>query len=82
MEQIVLTEEELKSLNDFKVRQSQLILELGQNEFMNIALKNQKNQILQNLDYLKQEEEKLGMDLNEKYGDGNIDLDTGIFSKV
>jgi hypothetical protein len=82
MEQIVLTEEELKSLNDFKVRQSQLILELGQNEFMNIALKNQKNQILQNLDYLKQEEEKLGMDLNEKYGDGNIDLNTGIFSKV
>lgn len=82
MEQIVLTEEELKSLNDFKLKQERLIFELGQNEFMNIALKNQKDQILQSLDLLKQEEENLGIKLNEKYGDGNIDLKTGVFSKI
>jgi hypothetical protein len=82
MEQIVLTEEELNSLKDLKSKQEKLIFELGQNEFMKIAIDNQKSQILQNLDLLKQEEDYIGIELNKKYGDGNIDLNTGVFSKL
>jgi hypothetical protein len=82
MEQIVLTEEELNSLKDLKSKQEKLIFELGQNEFMKIAVDNQKNQIIQNLDLLKQEEDHIGIELNKKYGDGNIDLNTGVFSKL
>jgi prefoldin subunit 5 len=82
MEQIVLSSEELQLLKNLKNKQDQLIFNLGQNEYLKKDIQEQINSILDELKKIKQEGENIGKSLNEKYGDGNIDLNTGIFSKI
>tara|TARA_Y100000389_G_scaffold198211_1_gene234273 strand:+ start:1046 stop:1345 length:300 start_codon:yes stop_codon:yes gene_type:complete len=86
---IKFTEEEISSIKGFRDNFSQITARLGEIEIENIILKSQQS----TLDKLKLDEEskyvklreeeiKLAGELKEKYGDGEFDLETGIFTPV
>ena len=79
MEKKVLTTEELQSLKGFQTTRSQIINDFGVIEFQIQELKTQKEMITKVLSDLKIEENKVSQQLQEKYGEGNIDLNSGEF---
>jgi hypothetical protein len=79
MEKTVLTTEELQSLKGFQTTRSQIINDFGIIEFQIQELKSQKEMITKVLSDLKIEENKVSQQLQEKYGEGNIDLNSGEF---
>jgi len=71
MSQIIkLQEEELQNLKSSQNQISQLTYGLGQLEV-------QKANLITQLGQTQTELNKLGKDLQEKYGEGSIDLETG-----
>jgi hypothetical protein len=71
MSQIIkLQEKELQNIKDAQTKITQLIYGLGQLEV-------QKTNILAQLEEAQLEQNTLGKDLQEKYGEGNINLETG-----
>jgi hypothetical protein len=70
MEKKVLTPEELQSLREIERKQSDLMFKLGQLEYQRVILKN-------DVQFLENENLRLGKLLTEKYGEGKISLETG-----
>ncbi len=77
MEKKVLTPEELQSLRDLNEKQISLISTLGQIEYQIILLNKQKESLKSQIETIESENTKLGKILTEKYGDGNLSLETG-----
>ena len=77
MEKKVLTPEELQSLRDLNEKQISLISTLGQIEYQIILLNKQKESLKSQIEIIESENAKLGKTLTEKYGDGNLSLETG-----
>lgn len=67
---IKLQEEELQNIKGAQTKITQLIYGLGQLEV-------QKTNVLTQLEEAQVEQNKLGKELQEKYGEGNINLETG-----
>jgi len=82
MEKIVLTTDELQSLKNFQSTRSQIINDFGIIEFQIQELKTQKEMLVGALANLKVEENKVSQELQEKYGEGNIDLTSGEFVSI
>jgi hypothetical protein len=78
-ENIKLSEEDLKTLRGYNQRQNQITFNLGNVDIQKAILEGQRNQILENLANLQEESNKTAKELQDKYGDGNIDLETGEF---
>lgn len=77
---IKLTQEELKQLTEVKEKRDQIVYNLGQVDIQRAILEGQRSSILENLAKLQEEETKVGKELQEKYGNGNIDIETGEFT--
>ena len=77
MENKVLTPEELSKLQELDNKRGQLVEQFGIIEINIQDLELQKNQLIEELSKLKAAELDLGGLLQQKYGDGNIDLSTG-----
>ena len=79
MEKKVLTQEELQEVKDLQIENSNLISQFGELEVViqNLSLK--KEELITKLKELKDKEVKIGQTLQDKYGDGNIDIETGEF---
>jgi hypothetical protein len=86
-EVVKFTKEEISKVKSFRDDFSLITAKLGEIEIENIILKSQQT----NLDNYKAEQEskyvklredeiKLAGELKEKYGDGEFDLETGIFT--
>jgi len=82
MEKIVLTTDELQLLKNFQSTRSQIINDFGIIEFQIQELKTQKEMLVGTLANLKVEENKVSQELQEKYGEGNIDLTSGEFVSI
>ena len=80
MEIKVLSKEEIQSLTDIKEKYRELVDVLGANEMQIMSLELVKEQIKSNLVLIKEEEIKIGKELEEKYGNGTISLESGEFS--
>jgi hypothetical protein len=65
-----LTENELTEIKEIRQQYSELALSLGELEL-------QKRKLLDLYNVLQDREIKLASHLQEKYGEGNIDLETG-----
>jgi hypothetical protein len=85
-EEIKFTDEEITQINQLRQGFASIFVELGEltierkkkiQEFDNIEF-----QIQQRHDELLQSEDILFKSLNEKYGDGNYDPNTGIFTPI
>lgn len=80
MENQKLTQEELKQLSTFQEKRNQITFNLGQVDIQKAMLEGQRNLILEELTKLQEEENTVGKNLQEKYGDGNINIETGEFT--
>jgi hypothetical protein len=86
-EVIKFTEEEISQIKGFRENFSQITARLGEIQIESIILKAQQTQLDNvrseeeaNYVKLRQEEITLAGELKEKYGDGEFDLETGIFT--
>ena len=61
-------------------QQNEITFELGQVDINRAILEGQRAVILDKLGDLQEKTNKTGKDLQEKYGDGNIDLGSGEFT--
>jgi len=78
-ENIKLSNKELEVLKDYQQKQNQITFNLGNVDIQKAILEGQRSQILENLANLQEASNKTAKELQEKYGDGNIDLETGEF---
>lgn len=76
----VLTQEELQEIKDFQDRRRTLMQQFGIIEFNIQDLESQKQQLVTELNNLKQQEIQIGSKLQDKYGEGTIDVDKGEFT--
>jgi len=74
MSKIKLSKEELQKWQELQSEGNQLIFSLGQ-------LETQKMSIFSQIEKIQKERDILGAELQEKYGDGNINIETGEFTK-
>ena len=81
-ESIKLSEEELTILKGYQKKQNQITFNLGNVDIQKAILEGQRSTILENLANLQEESNKTAKKLQDKYGDGNIDLETGEFTIV
>jgi len=79
MEKKVLTEDEVSSLKDLKKQYRDLTEATGVIEMQIINLEIKKEQIKEKLKSLQQREIELAKELEEKYGNGEISLESGEF---
>ena len=80
METKVLTQEEIQSLKSIQENYVLLTEQFGIVELRFQELELQKEYLKTELKKLRQEEAKLGEDLQQKYGDGTINLEKGEFT--
>jgi hypothetical protein len=79
METKVLTQEEITQLKALQQDRINLVERFGILEIQKQEIKNQEQQLSSAYQQLKQYEEQLGKQLQEKYGDGTINLEKGEF---
>ena len=79
MEKQVLTQEEIQSLKNIQNNQSLLIEQLGTLEYRILILEKEKQKLKQTIQNQLETEEQIGKQLQQKYGDGSIDLEKGEF---
>jgi oligoribonuclease NrnB/cAMP/cGMP phosphodiesterase (DHH superfamily) len=84
-----LTPEELQQIKDLQSKYNQSIFELGASEAQILAfqqgiekLQEAKKGLLSDLTTIEQKEAELVKSLQEKYGQGNIDIETGSITPV
>lgn len=80
METKVLTQEEVQQLRDVQQERLTLVEQFGILEYNIQDLEQQKQQLKTTLSSLKQKEIELGKVLQEKYGDGTINIEKGEFT--
>jgi hypothetical protein len=82
METIKLTQEEIDTLKSIQEESNNLIVSFGQLEMASQSLQLQKENLVGKLANLKNKETEIGTQLQEKYGNGNINIETGEFTKI
>lgn len=80
METKVLTQDELQQIKDLQQEKSVLVEQFGIIEYSIQDLKQQKQSLNSALSDLKQKEIDLGKMLQERYGDGTINVEKGEFT--
>lgn len=79
METKVLAQEELQNLKGIQEKRTKLIEQFGTLEVYIQDINIQKEMLKEELKTLRQEEAKIGEALQQKYGNGSIDLSKGEF---
>jgi predicted nucleic acid-binding Zn-ribbon protein len=79
MEKKVLTQEEIEKIKNLKQQFEDLTGVAGNVEIQIMNLQLQKDQIKSNLQQLQEQEKVIAQELEEKYGDGTISLESGEF---
>lgn len=81
MEKTVLSKEEITQLSSLQQQQDTFIIQLGQIEYQKNMLDQQKHKINQQIESFEQSQIKLAKELEEKYGKGTVNLESGEFVK-
>ena len=82
MEKTVLTKEEIQQLSSLQEKQSDFVIQLGQVEYQINILKRQKNSIKQQIETFEESQVQLAKQLENKYGQGSVNLESGEFVKA
>ena len=75
----VLTQEEITQLKDIQQERYSIVDKFGTIEIQFQELESAKHKLKLEYEKLKQKEESLGKQLQDKYGDGTINLEKGEF---
>lgn len=79
MNKVKLAEEELKSLLSVRENGKLIVQEFGQITIAEENLKQRKSSAIEFFNKLRQQETELAKQLEDKYGKGTVDTDTGEF---
>ena len=79
MEKKVLTKEEITNLKSLKEQFKKLTEIIGETEVQVMNLNLRKEQLLINFKQIQQQELVLAKELEDKYGEGTISLESGEF---
>jgi len=82
MNKIYLTEEEKKEITDIQTQENDYMVQLGQIEYQIQSLKSQKITISEELKSFEQRKTKFAQQLQNNYGEGSINIETGEFTKT
>jgi hypothetical protein len=77
MEKKILTQEELTQLRDLQSRQNDILVSLGSVEYRITLLEQNKEILKAQVLEIEKLNSDLGVELTQKYGSGNLDLETG-----
>lgn len=77
-----ITKKEKETLQDFRDKINACLLELGKIDLQENQLVNAKKQVIAFYENTTNEQNQLINDLQDKYGDGNINIDTGEFTPL
>lgn len=80
MESKKLSKKELQTLKDYQIKTNEILSVLGSIELQFDALKTQKEEVLKEFKTLTESQTKMGKELQDKYGEGNINLEDGEFT--
>ena len=78
---VELTQEEIQQLSDLRTKTSELTFLRGQIGIAEDNLKRQLNELAEQFNELYKTESELSTVMFEKYGKGQVDLDSGTFIK-
>ena len=82
MEKVLLQKTELDTIKEIQQTELNLVDQLGSIEYQIQTLRLQKDNLRQEIIKLQSKSLKFGEDLQQKYGDGNINIETGEFTKI
>jgi len=82
MEKIVLTQEELNELNQLQEQRQTITGDFGIVELRIQELELQKEKIIETLNQQQDQETQFGQKIQDKYGEGTININTGEFTKA
>jgi len=82
MEKVLLEKQELDTIKEIQQTELNLVDQLGSIEYQIQTLRLQKDNLRQEIIKLQTKSQKFGDDLQQKYGDGNINIETGEFTKI
>ena len=74
-----LTSEEIQEIKTIQETQEKLLNSFGEIEFQIQNLELQKEKLIEQLESYKNSEQTLANKLSQKYGNGTIDLEQGLF---
>jgi hypothetical protein len=81
-EKTVLAKEEIENLTSLQQQQNDLIFNLGQTEYQLEFFENRKKEIYQQLGALEGKQTETAQEIEKKYGQGSINLESGEFIKA
>ena len=81
MEKVSLSKEEIQIIKDIQQTEQEIVSQLGQIEYQILSLNSQKEVLKNAIKDINNKGNKLGEDLQQKYGDGSINIETGEFTK-
>ena len=82
MKKVLLEKSELDTIKEIQQTEIDLVDQFGRIEFQVQTLLLQKEELKQEIAKLKIASNKLGEQLQQKYGEGNINIETGEFTKI
>jgi len=82
MDKVYLTPEEKEIIQDLQTSESELITRIGELEINIELLKNKKSEELLKISDLNKRKTQIAKKLQDKYGEGSINLETGEFIKT
>jgi len=74
-----LTSEEINEIKSTQETQEELVTGFGELEFQIQTLELQKEKLVEQLETYKTKEKELANQLSQKYGNGTINIEKGIF---
>jgi hypothetical protein len=77
-----LTPEELKTLQEYQFENNEIVAGLGTIELTIDNLNTQKTELLEKFKKLQTQQNQTAKELQTKYGDGSINLETGEISAM
>ena len=81
MEKVYLTKEEIDQITDLQNLENNLVTELGNIEYQLQILTSNKENVKERIMKMREQSDALGVQLQEKYGDGEINVVSGEFIK-
>ncbi len=82
MEKTVLSKEEINKLSSLQEQQNNFVIQLGLIEYQTHLLDQQKDTTKQQIESFENEQIQLAKQLEEKYGKGTVNLESGEFVKA
>ena len=79
---IVLTKEEVENLTSLQQEQNDYLFDAGQLEYQLKVIENRKQNLWAALQQVEEKQIKTAQELEEKYGQGTVNLQSGEFIKA